>query len=227
METVDEEFFKEAKRFIRDANSNGQPFFVWFNSTRMHFYTHIKPEVEGISGQGFYNDGMLEHDGHVGDLLSLLDELGISDDTIVLYSTDNGPHFNEWPGGGITPFRGEKNTTWEGVYRVPAMIRWPGVIKPGTVSNDIASHFDWLPTFVAAVGDDKIREELKKGKQVGDKTFKVHLDGYNFLPYFSGTEENGPRHEFFYFSDDGLLTGLRYNDWKVIFAEQRAKQFNV
>lgn len=227
METVDEEFLKEAKRFIRDANSGGQPFFVWFNATRMHFYTHIKPEVEGLSGQGFYNDGMLEHDGHVGELLSLLDELGIADDTIVLYSTDNGPHFNEWPDGGITPFRGEKNTNWEGAYRVPALVRWPGVIKPGSVSNDITSHLDWLPTFLAAAGDENIKEELLKGKQVGDKTFKVHLDGYNFLPYFSGKEEKGPRHEFFYFSDDGLLTGLRYNDWKAIFAEQRAKQFNV
>lgn len=227
METIDREFLDAAKRFIQTAHEKDQPFFVWFNGSRMHFYTHIKPEIEGISGQGFYNDAMLEHDGHVGELLSLLDELNISDNTIVLYSTDNGPHFNEWPDGGITPFRGEKNTNWEGGYRVPAMVRWPGKIKPGSVSNDITAHLDWLPTFLAAAGDPDIKEKLLKGYRAGNKNFKVHLDGYNFLPYLTGKEEAGPRHEFFYFSDDGLLTGLRYNDWKVVFAEQRAHGFNV
>ncbi len=227
METVDEEFLKEAKRFITEVNKSDQPFFVWFNSTRMHFYTHIKPETKGISGQGFYNDGMVEHDGHVGQLLQLLDDLGIAENTIVLYSTDNGPHYNEWPDGGISPFRGEKNTNWEGAYRVPAMVRWPGKIKPGSVSNEIMSHLDWMPTFLAAVGDDKIKEKLKKGSQVGEKNFKLHLDGYNFVPYLTGKEEGGPRKEFFYFTDDGLLAALRYNDWKAVFAEQRAHRFDV
>ncbi len=227
MKTINDEFLKETKRFITDAHNEDQPFFVWFNSTRMHFYTHIKPEVEGISGQGFYNDAMLEHDANVGKLLALLDELGIADDTIVFYSTDNGPHFNEWPDGGITPFRGEKNTNWEGAYRVPALVKWPGVIKPGSISNDIMSHLDWFPTLVAAAGNPDVKEQLLKGEQVGDKNFKVHLDGYNFLPYFSGKEEKGPRKEFFYFSDDGLLTGLRYEDWKLVFAEQRAHGFDV
>ena len=227
METVDEEFLAAAKKFIKNAHDNDEPFFVWFNSTRMHFYTHLKPESEGKSGQGFYNDGMLEHDGQVGDLLAILDELGIADNTIVLYSTDNGPHFNEWPDGGISPFRGEKNTNWEGGYRVPAMVRWPGKIKAGSVSNEIMSHLDWLPTFLAAAGDSNIKEEIKNGYKVGDKNFKLHLDGYNFLPFLTGSEEKGPRNEFFYFSDDGLLTGLRYKDWKVIFAEQRAHGFDV
>lgn len=227
METVDEEFLKEAKRFIADAKKNDEPFFVWFNSTRMHFYTHIKPESKGISGQGFYNDGMVEHDGHVGELLKLLDDLGVANDTIVLYSTDNGPHYNEWPDGGISSFRGEKNTNWEGGYRVPAMVRWPGKIKPGSVSNEIMSHLDWMPTFLAAVGDDKIKENLKKGVKVGQKDFKLHIDGYNFVPFLTAKEEKGPRKEFFYFSDDGLLTALRYNDWKVVFAEQRAHRFDV
>ena len=227
METVDEEFLAAAKKFIKNAHDNDEPFFVWFNSTRMHFYTHLKPESEGKSGQGFYNDGMLEHDGQVGDLLAILDELGIADNTIVLYSTDNGPHFNEWPDGGISPFRGEKNTNWEGGYRVPAMVRWPGKIKAGSVSNEIMSHLDWLPTFLAAAGDSNIKEEIKNGYKVGDKNFKLHLDGYNFLPFLTGNEEKGPRNEFFYFSDDGLLTGLRYKDWKVIFAEQRAHGFDV
>lgn len=227
METVDEEFLAASLKFIDKAHKSGKPFFVWFNSTRMHYYTHVKDEQLGASGQGFYNDGMLEHDGHVGSLLSKLDELGIGDNTIVIYSTDNGPHFNQWPDSAITPFRGEKNTNWEGGYRVPAMVRWPGEIKAGVISNQVMSHLDWVPTLLAAVGDDSIKSDLKKGKQVGAANFKVHLDGYNFLPFLTGEAEVAPRKEFFYFSDDGLLTAVRIGDWKLVFAEQRAKRFDV
>ena len=209
------------------AHEKQQPFFLWFNSTRMHYYTHVKDESLGLSGQGFYNDGMLEHDGHVGQLLAKLDALGIADDTIVIYSTDNGPHFNQWPDGAITPFRGEKNTNWEGGYRVPAIVRWPGKVAPGSISNAVMSHLDWVPTLLAVVGDDNIAAELKQGKRVGNKNFKVHLDGYNFLPYLTGQSENAPRREFFYFSDDGQLTAARVGDWKLVFAEQRARRFDV
>jgi arylsulfatase len=188
----------------------------------MHVWTHLKAESEGVTGLGIYPDGMVEHDGHVGTLLDLLDELGIADNTIVYYSTDNGAETFTWPDGGTTPFRGEKNTNWEGGYRVPAMIRWPGVIEPGQVSNEIISQLDWMPTFLAAAGEPNVKEELLAGKQVGDRTFKVHLDGYNFLPYLRGETDVGPRREFFYFSDDGNLVGLRYSNWKIVFAEQRA-----
>jgi arylsulfatase len=227
METVDEEFLAASLKFIDKANKDGKPFFVWFNSTRMHYYTHVKPEQLGASGQGFYNDAMVEHDGHVGILLSKLDDLGIADNTIVIYSTDNGPHFNQWPDAAITPYRGEKNTNWEGGYRVPAMVRWPGKIKPNGISNQVMSHLDWVPTLMAAAGEDQVVSELKKGKQVGKATFKVHLDGYNFLPFLTGEQEQAPRREFFYFSDDGLLTSARVGDWKFVFAEQRAKRFDV
>lgn len=227
MKKIDYESLEKASNFIKQANKDGKPFFVWFNPTRMHFYTHIRDSVKGKSGQGFYADGMVEHDGHVGEILGLLDQLGIADNTIVVYTTDNGPHYNEWPDGGITPFRGEKNTNWEGAFRVPAMVRWTGKIPAGSVSNSIMSHLDWVPTIMAAVGDSNIKEELKSGMQVGDKTFKVHLDGYNFLPYLTGKEDKGPRKEFFYFSDDGMLVGLRYNDWKVVFAEQDKHYFDV
>jgi arylsulfatase A-like enzyme len=165
---------------------------------------------------------MIDHDKHVGKLLDLLDELGISDNTFVMYSTDNGPHMNSWPDAGMTPFRNEKNSNWEGAYRVPAMVRWPGKIKPGSVSNEIVSHMDWLPTLLAIAGESEIKEKLKKGDKAGEKTFKVHLDGYNLLPYLTGQEPNSPRKEFFYFSDDGDLTGLRYDNWKMVFMEQRA-----
>jgi arylsulfatase len=222
METVDEETLEGAIGFIRRANDADQPFFVWYNTTRMHVWTHLKAESEGVTGLGIYPDGMVEHDGHVGTLLDLLDELGIADNTIVYYSTDNGAETFTWPDGGTTPFRGEKNTNWEGGYRVPAMIRWPGVIEPGQVSNEIISQLDWMPTFLAAAGEPNVKEELLAGKQVGDRTFKVHLDGYNFLPYLRGETDVGPRREFFYFSDDGNLVGLRYNNWKIVFAEQRA-----
>ncbi len=227
METIDEEALALTEDFIRRATDADQPFFVWFNTTRMHIWTHLKAESEGITGLGVFADGMVEHDGHVGMLLELLDELGITDNTVVYYSTDNGAETFTWPDGGSTIFRGEKNTNWEGGYRVPAMIRWPGVIEPGRVSNEIISQLDWIPTFLAAVGEPNVKEELLAGKQVGDRTFKVYLDGYNFLPYFRGETDVGPRKEFFYFSDDGNLVGLRYNNWKIVFAEQRSHGFDV
>jgi len=227
METIDEEVMDLATDFIRRANDADQPFFVWFNTTRMHIWTHLKEASEGVTGLGVFADGMVEHDGHVGELLDLLDELGITDNTIVYYSTDNGAETFSWPDGGTTMFRGEKNTNWEGGYRVPAMIRWPGKIAAGQVSNEIISQLDWMPTFLAVAGEPNVKEELLAGKQVGDRTFKVHLDGYNFLPYLLGETTETPRREFFYFSDDGNLVGLRYNKWKVVFAEQREHGFNV
>ncbi|MDH3625908.1 MAG: arylsulfatase [Myxococcales bacterium] len=223
METIDDETVAAAIRFIEQANKAGTPFFVWWNGTRMHFRTHVKPEHRGISGQDEYSDGMVEHDMHVGQLLALLDKLGIADNTIVFYSTDNGPHYNTWPDAAATPFRGEKNTNWEGGWRVPSMVRWPGKIKTGSVSNEIMSHMDWLPTFLAAAGDPNIKENLLKKKKRRQKGFRVHLDGYNFLPYLTGKEDKGPRKEIFYFSDDGDLTALRFNDWKAIFMEQKSE----
>ena len=221
METIDDESIAAAKKFITAAVKSGEPFFVWWNGTRMHFRTHVKDEHKGISGQDVYGDGMVEHDMHVGELLDLLDELGVTDNTIVQYGTDNGPHKNTWPDAGSSPFRSEKNTNWEGGWRTPSMIRWPGQIEAGSVSNTIISGMDWLPTFLAAAGNDNVKEELLKGKTIGDKTFKVHLDGYNMLPHFTGKEKEGRRHEIFYFSDDGDLTAMRYDDWKLIFMEQR------
>lgn len=221
METIDDESSDEALRFIRDAVKAGTPFFVWWNGTRMHFRTHVKEELRGISGQDEYGDGMVEHDMHVGKFLDLLDELNITDNTIVVYSTDNGPHKNTWPDAGLNPFRGEKNTNWEGGWRVPLMMRWPNKIKANSVSNEIISGMDFLPTFLAAAGDDQVKEKLLDGYKVGKKKYKVHLDGYNMLPYLTGEEEKGRRHEIFYFSDDGDLTALRYDDWKFIFMEQR------
>ena len=223
METIDDESIAAAKEFITTAVKSGEPFFVWWNGTRMHFRTHVKDELRGISGQNEYGDGMMEHDMHVGQLLDLLDELGVADNTIVQYGTDNGPHKNTWPDAGVNPFRGEKNTNWEGGWRTPSMIRWPGQIEAGSVSNELISGMDWLPTFLAAAGNPNVKEELLKGKKVGDKTFKVHLDGYNFLPYLTGKEDKGARIELFYFSDDGDLMSFRYNDWKINFMEQRAQ----
>jgi len=222
METVDDETLAEAIRFIKDAVEQDVPFYVWWNGTRMHFRTHVKDELTGISGQDEYSDGMVEHDMHVGQLLDLLDELGIADNTIVHYSTDNGPHMNTWPDAAMTPFFGEKNTNWEGGWRVPSFVRWPGKVEAGSVSNEIMHHMDWLPTYLAVAGADDIKERLKKGgvKSIGRK-YKVHLDGYNFLPYLTGAEAEGPRNEIFYFSDGGELTALRYNDWKAIFLEQK------
>lgn len=217
METIDDETVDAALEFIdKSANSN-QPFFVWWNGTRMHFRTHVRPELRGISGQDEYADGMVEHDGHVGRLLDKLDQLGIADNTIVFYSTDNGPHMNTWPDAGMTPFRGEKNTNWEGGWRVPAMIRWPGLVEEGSVANGIVHHMDWFPTFVAVAGNSNVKQELLSGFQ----GFRVHLDGYDLTSYLSGQTSESPRKEVFYFSDDGDLTALRYNDWKAVFLEQR------
>jgi arylsulfatase len=225
METCDEaEFLPAALDFIDRAHKSSQPFFVWFNATHMHFRTHTKPESLGQAGrwQSPYHDTMIDHDKAVGALLKKLDDLGIADNTLVMYSTDNGPHINSWPDGGMTPFRNEKNSNWEGAYRVPCMVRWPGKIKPGSVSNEIVSHMDWLPTILAAAGEPNIKEKLLKGHKAGNKTFKVHLDGYNLLPHLTGVEKNSPRKEFFYFSDDGDLTAFRYDNWKMVFLEQRA-----
>jgi len=224
METIDDETVAAAKQWIIDQNDAGNPWFLWWSGTRMHFRTHVKEDIKGISGQDVYSDGMLEHDMHIGEFLTLLDELNIADKTIVFYSTDNGPHYNTWPDAAATPFRGEKNTNWEGGWRVPAMVRWPGVIEPGSVSNEIMHHMDWLPTFAAAAGDDNIKEELLDGYSAIGRDYNVHLDGYNFLPFFKGEVDKGPRNEIFYFSDDGDLTALRYNDWKLIFMEQQTEE---
>ncbi|KPK52385.1 MAG: arylsulfatase [Gammaproteobacteria bacterium SG8_31] len=223
METVDDDTSDRAIGFIEKAVADDKPFFVWWSGTRMHFRTHVKEELRGISGQDEYADGMVEHDMHIGKFLDTLDRLGIADNTIVFYSTDNGPHYNTWPDAAATPFRGEKNTNWEGGWRVPSMVRWPGKIKAGTWSNDIMHHMDWMPTFLAAAGNPDIKDELKKGsvKAIGRK-YKVHLDGYNFLPYLTGQEGEGPRKEIFYFSDDGDLTALRYGDWKIMFMVQKS-----
>ena len=224
METIDDDIATRAAGFIEAQAKAGKPMFVWVNFTHMHFRTHTKPESVGQSGrwQSPYHDTMIDHDKNVGTVLAKLDELGIADNTIVMYSTDNGPHMNSWPDGAMTPFRSEKNTNWEGAYRVPAMVRWPGHIKPGTVSNDIISHLDWAPTLLAAAGVPDVKEKLLKGYKAGNKSFKVHLDGYNQLPYLTGLEPKSPREEFFYFSDDGDLTGLRYDNWKLVFAQQRS-----
>ncbi len=223
METVDDETSDRAIAFIKEQHEAGKPWFVWWNGTRMHFRTHVKSDLRGISGQDEYSDGMVEHDMHVGKFLKLLDELGIADNTLLFYSTDNGPHYNTWPDAASTPFRGEKNTNWEGGWRVPAFVRWPGKIEAGTVTNGIASHMDWLPTFLAAAGEPDIKQELLKGdvESLG-RTYKVHLDGYNLLPMLTGKSEDSPRKEIFYFSDDGDLTALRYEDWKMIFMEQKS-----
>jgi arylsulfatase len=222
METIDDETVAAAKKFIRNAVSSGKPFFVWWNGTRMHFRTHVKESNRGISGQDEYGDGMVEHDMHVGELLDLIDELGIADNTIVQYGTDNGPHKNTWPDAGVNPFRGEKNTNWEGGWRTPSMVRWPGKIEAGSVSNEIVSGMDWFPTYVAAAGNPNIKEDLLKGVTANGRSYKVHLDGYNMLPYLTGKEKKGPRKELFYFSDDGELMALRFNDWKVTFMHQNS-----
>lgn len=224
METIDDDVATRAAEFIDKQSKAGKPVFVWVNFTHMHFRTHAKPESIGQSGrwQSEYHDAMIDHDKNVGTILKKLDELGIANNTIVFYSTDNGPHMNSWPDAGMTPFRNEKNSNWEGAYRVPAMVKWPGHIKPGTISNDIMSHLDWFPTLLAIAGNPNVKDQLLSGAQVGKKSFKVHLDGYNFLPYLTGQEAKGPRIDFFYFSDDGDLTGMRYDNWKLVFAEQRA-----
>jgi len=223
METIDDEVLTHAVDFIERQNQAGTPFFAWVNTTHMHLRTHPKPESVGQAGrwQSPYHDTMIDHDNVVGALLDKLDELGIADDTVVVYSTDNGPHMNTWPDAGMTPFRSEKNTNWEGAFRVPEMIRWPGRIPGGQVANGIVSHHDWLPTFLAMVGEPDIVEKLKTGHQVGDKNFKVHVDGFNLLPYLLGDTDESPRPGFVYFSDDGDLLALRYDNWKLTFMEQR------
>ena len=222
METVDGEFLAASLKFIDNAHNEKKPFFVWFNSTRMHVFTRLKPESVGVTGQGLYADGMAEHDGHVGQLLNKLDELGIADNTIVIYSTDNGAELLLWPDGGYTMFRGEKNSNWEGGYRVPMMVRWPGKIKAHQVSNEVISQMDWLPTLMAATGDVDVKQKLKSGTRVGGNRYKVHLDGYNFLPHLTGEQEKGPRREFIYTSDTGDIVGIRIGDYKAVFKEQRA-----
>ena len=224
METVDDETVVAALDFIDRQHKAGKPFFVWWNGTRMHFRTHVKAELRGISGQDEYSDGMVEHDRHVGKLLAKLDELGIADNTIVFYSTDNGVHMNTWPDGGMTPFRSEKNTNWEGAMRVPAFVRCPGHIEAGSVTNEIVHHMDWMPTLLAIAGEPNVKEKLLTGYRAEGKTYKVHLDGYNVLPLLTGKTNKSPRKEIFYFSDDGDLTALRYGDWKLIFMEQKTEE---
>ena len=220
MPTVDIEIYDAANKFIDGAVREKKPFFVWFNTTRMHVWTYLKPSAQGRTGIGLYPDGMAEHDDMVGALLKRLDELGIADNTIVVYGTDNGAEEVTWPDGGTMPFRGEKGTTWEGGFRVPMLVRWPGVIKPGTIINEIFSQEDWLPTLLAAAGEPNIVEKLKKGYKADGKTWKVHLDGYNFLPFFKGESKKGPREEVFYFGQGGDLNAVRWNDWKVSFATE-------
>lgn len=224
METIDDEATGHSLRFIEDAHREDKPFFVWYNTTAMHFRTHVAEKHKGKSGQGFYNDAMVAHDEHVGELLNKLDELGIADNTIVMYSTDNGPHYNTWPDAGITPFRSEKNTNWEGGWRVPAFVRWPGKIESGSVLNGIVSHQDWLPTLLAAAGDGEVKEKLLKGCKMGEKTFNCHIDGFNMLSYLTGEVKDSPRESFFYISDDGDVLAIRHKDWKAVLMEQRERQ---
>jgi arylsulfatase A-like enzyme len=223
METVDDETVAAALGFIEDKTEAGEPWFLWWSGTRMHFRTHVKEELRGISGQDEYSDGMVEHDRHVGQFLNKLDDLNIADNTIVFYSTDNGPHMNTWPDAAMTPFRGEKNTNWEGGWRVPAMVRWPGQIQANSISNEIVHHMDWLPTFLAAAGNTEVKEKLLTSYEAMGRNYKVHLDGYNLLPMLTGETDKSGRDEIFYFSDDGDLTALRYRDWKLIFMEQRVE----
>ncbi|NES23437.1 MAG: arylsulfatase [Symploca sp. SIO3E6] len=249
MKTIDDDVTNRTKEFISNAVAEDKPFFTWFNSTRMHIYTHLKEESKGVTGQDFYGDGMVEHDGHVGELLDLVDDLGISDNTIIIYTTDNGPHYNQWPDGAISPFRSEKNTNWEGAYRIPTLVRWPGHFNEGVVSHEIFSHLDWVPTLMAAVGIPDLKEFLAddcpeyrdmRGLPVSNLC-GVHLDGYNQLDYLTNvTKDNstylakqdstylkGPRNLFIYFNDEGQLPGVRYEDWKIVYLEQRAHKFDV
>jgi len=223
METIDEEFLGAAKDFIKRKNADGGPWFCYFNSTRMHVFTHLKAESKGKTGLGVYPDGMVEHDGHVGELLALLDELGVADNTIVVYTTDNGAEKFTWPDGGTSPFRGEKATNWEGGFRVPCAIRWPGVIEPGRIVNDICAHEDFIPTFAAACGEDGLVDKVRKGHELNGKKFKVHLDGENLLPFLKGDVDKSPRQGFMYWSDDGDLLAVRVRQWKVAFMEQLAE----
>jgi arylsulfatase len=227
METIDEEFLAAAKDFINRQHNAGKPWLCYFNSTRMHVWTHLKPESEGKTGLGIYPDGMAETDGHVGQLLKLIDDLGVAQNTIVVYTTDNGAEVLSWPDGGTTPFRGEKDTNWEGGFRVPCVIRWPGMINPGTIVNNMCAHEDFIPTFAAAAGDPDIVEKLRKGHQMGGRTFKVHLDGYNLIPFLKSETKESPRKEFLYWSDDGDLVALRFENWKAVFKAQLSLGFEV
>jgi arylsulfatase len=224
METVDDDIVARAVDFIQRQKAAGKPFFVWINTTHMHLYTHTKPESLGQAGkdQSYYHDAMVDHDKSVGVVLKALDDLGIANDTVFFYSTDNGPHMNTWPDGGMTPFRSEKNTNWEGAYRVPAMIRWPGKIKPGSISNEIVAHQDWLPTFAAIGGDADVNTKYAKGVKGAGLTYKVHFDGFNMVPYLTGQVDKSPRNSFIYVNDDQQITALRYENWKLVFMEQRA-----
>jgi len=223
METVDTEFLAAAKDFINRQHAANTPWFCYFNSTRMHIFTHLKKESEGKTGLGVYPDGMVEHDGHVGELLKLVDDLGVADNTIVVYTTDNGAEVFTWPDGGSTPFKGEKATNWEGAFRVPCLIRWPGVIQPGTIVNDVCAHEDFIPTFAAAAGEERLVDKLRIGFALNGRTFKVHLDGKNLQPFFKGDLKESPRQEFLYWSDDGDLMALRVREWKIAFMEQHAE----
>jgi arylsulfatase len=223
METIDDDIAERSAEYVKKQAQTDEPFFLWTNFTHMHFRTHPKPESVGQAGrwQSPYHDTMIDHDKNVGQVLDAIDEAGIADNTIVFYATDNGPHMNTWPDAAMTPFRGEKDTGWEGAFRVPAMVRWPGHIKPGTVTNDFMSHMDWMPTLLAAAGVPDVKEKLLTGYKADGKRFKVHLDGYNWLPYLTGETTEAPRKEYFYFSDDGDLLAMRYDNWKVHFAQQR------
>jgi len=229
METIDDETSERAIAFIREQEKAGKPWFVWWNGTRMHFRTHVKKEHTGISGPDGdeYQDGMVEHDMHIGKFLKLLDELKIADNTIVFYSTDNGPHFNTWPDAGNTPFRSEKNSNWEGAYRVPAFIRWPGHFPAGTTLNGIVAHEDWLPTFAAAAGSTDIKDKLKNGVELNGRKYRNYIDGYNQVDYLSGKTKESPRHEFMYVNDDGQVVAIRYDAWKVVFLENRGVGLGV
>jgi arylsulfatase A-like enzyme len=225
METCDDEFVAAAKAFIQRQEKAGKPWFVWLNTTHMHLFTHTRKESLGQAGrwQSPYHDTMIDHDKHVGQMLDLLDELKIADDTFVMYSTDNGPHRNSWPDGGMTPFRSEKDTNWEGAFRVPLLVRWPNRIKAGTISNEIVQHHDWFPTFLEMAGDSAVTEKLKKGYQACGRTYKNHIDGFSLVPYLTGKVEKSPRKLFMYISDDGDILALRYDNWKVVFMEQRCR----
>jgi arylsulfatase A-like enzyme len=226
METIDEETLAAAKDFITRQNKAGKPFFCWWNGTRMHFRTHVKPENRH-KGNDEYTDGMIEHDGHVGELLKLIDELGLADNTIVQYSTDNGPHYNTWPDAGTTPFHGEKNSNWEGAFRVPCFIKWPGHFPAGTTLNGIVAHEDWLPTFAAVAGAPNIKEKLKAGVTLNGRKYKNYLDGYNQLDYLSGKTDKSPRNEFIYLNDAAEVVAIRVGDWKATYMENRATQLQI
>jgi len=227
METIDEEVTKRSLEYLEEAKKANKPFFLWWNSTRMHIWTHLKKESQGKTGLGVYPDGMVEHDAHVGVLLKVIDDLGLANDTIVMYSTDNGPHYNTWPDAGTTPFRSEKNSNWEGAYRVPAFVRWPGHFLADTTLNGIVAHEDWLPTFAAAAGAPDIKEKLLNGVDINGRHYRNHVDGYNQLDYLSGKVKESPRNEFWYVNDDGQIVAARYQDWKVVFLENRGEAFGV